>query len=218
MYKTEIIVVRHGESLGNRNRIFAGQTDVDLTERGYEQAAATAQYLSSEKIDAVYSSDLVRAYNTALPHAKRRGLDVIAVRGLREINIGILEGADIRLVTKRRGAAFSRYWTTDFGFFAFAGGESTEECGKRFYRTLETIARENIGRRILVASHAAVIRAFWGRISNISPMELGRKIPFASNASVSRVDYEGDVFVPKSYSENGHLSSVGFIDNTVKLC
>ncbi|MBQ8322111.1 MAG: histidine phosphatase family protein [Clostridia bacterium] len=216
--KTEIFLIRHGESCGNKNRIFAGQTDVDLTERGYEQAQVTADYLASEKIDAIYSSDLVRAYNTAIPHAKMRGLDVIASKGLREINIGIMEGADIRLVTKRRGEAFSRYWTTDFGFFAFADGESTVECGERFYKALETIALENSGRRILVASHAAVIRAFWGKICRISPMELGRRIPFASNASVSRVDYEDGIFIPKSYSENEHLSSVGFIDNKAKLC
>lgn len=75
-FNTILLLVRHGESLGNARREFLGHTNKDLSELGYKQAEKTAEYLSKVKIDAVYSSDLIRAHNTALPHAKLRNLPV----------------------------------------------------------------------------------------------------------------------------------------------
>ena len=209
MEKTEILIVRHGESFGNRERIFAGHFDVDLTERGYLQAEATADFLKHEKIDAIYSSDLKRAYNTALPHAFLRGLKVNTSKELREISLGILEGADIKLIAKRRGPSFLKYWTDDFGLFAFLGGESTIEAGERFFDALTHIAKKHTGQRVLVAAHAGVIRAFWGKVCRIEPVRLGVQIPFAANASVNRVIFDSGEFIPISYSENQHLIEKG---------
>ena len=79
---TEIVIIRHGESLANKERIMIGQSDYDLSDRGREQAAATAEFLKNEHFDAIYSSDLCRAYNTALPNAKLRGLEIITDEGL----------------------------------------------------------------------------------------------------------------------------------------
>ena len=76
--KTRLILIRHGESLGNSKRIILGHTDWDLSELGYRQAALAADALADRKVDAVYSSDLIRAYNTVLPMARSRGLSVIA--------------------------------------------------------------------------------------------------------------------------------------------
>ena len=73
---TKIIIVRHGESLGNLNQIMLGHTNIDLAPRGYIQAEACAEYLKNEQIDVVYSSDLIRAYHTAEPHAQLRGLQI----------------------------------------------------------------------------------------------------------------------------------------------
>ena len=86
--ETKIIIIRHGESLANAKRIYLGHTDWDLSEKGKEQARQVAEYLSDEKIDVIYSSDLIRAYNTALPHAQRRGMKIIKSRGLREVYLG----------------------------------------------------------------------------------------------------------------------------------
>ena len=76
-YDTVLLLIRHGQSVGNLNYEFLGHMDKDLSELGYAQAARTAEFLSGEQIDMVYSSDLMRAHNTALPHAKIRGLDVV---------------------------------------------------------------------------------------------------------------------------------------------
>ena len=91
-FNTHIFLVRHGQSIGNEKREFLGHTDKDLSSLGYEQAARTAEFLAYEDIDVVYSSDLIRAYNTAIPHADMRNLKVIPEKALREIFAGKWEG------------------------------------------------------------------------------------------------------------------------------
>ncbi len=62
---TKLILIRHGESVANRNHIFVGHTDVELEEKGVKQAELTAQYVYENfKVDKVYASDLKRAYET----------------------------------------------------------------------------------------------------------------------------------------------------------
>ena len=90
--KTTLYLVRHGESIGNLQHRFLGHTNLDLSPRGYLQANATFEYMKGFQIDAVYSSSLMRAVNTVLPHAKHRGLEVIPMDALREVYIGIWEG------------------------------------------------------------------------------------------------------------------------------
>lgn len=207
----KIIIVRHGESYGNSLRIMAGHTDVALTERGIAQAEMTARALADERIDAVYSSDLSRAIDTAKPHAERRGLEVRLEPLLREIYLGDYEGMKIADVEERIDPDFSTYWGEGFGTYQFPGGENAPEAGERFYAALLKIAEENEGKTVLVATHAAVIRAFFGKIRGISPEELGREIPFPINASYSTVEYAGGSFLPIEFSVSEHLCGVGFL-------
>ena len=72
MKETTLILVRHGQSIGNATRVYLGHTNLGLTERGKMQAQLTAERLRDEKIDAIYSSDLKRAHDTAMPHAEMR--------------------------------------------------------------------------------------------------------------------------------------------------
>ena len=70
--KTKLIVVRHGYSVTNVTNTFAGNLDVELNEIGIMQAEKAGEYLKKYKIDKIYSSDLVRAYKTALPIAEKQ--------------------------------------------------------------------------------------------------------------------------------------------------
>ena len=74
-YQCLVYLVRHGESVGNLNKVVLGHTDLSLTDKGREQAALTADYLCEVDFCAIYSSDLKRALETALPHSKIHGLD-----------------------------------------------------------------------------------------------------------------------------------------------
>ena len=208
--RTKLIIIRHGQSLGNATRTFLGHTDLDLSEHGYKQAEVTADFLKNEKIDLIYSSDLKRAYNTAVPHAKLRNMNIISSTNLRELYVGEWEGMRIEdIIAKWGREVYENDWFGNFGTFCFPSGESIKEGGERFYKEVLRIASENQGKTILLTAHAAVIRAFWGIISDIPWEFLAEKLPFASNASFSVAYYENDTIIPDIYSYDEHLSEVG---------
>ena len=229
--KIKIILVRHGQSIGNQTRVFLGHTDLDLSELGYKQANATAEYLKNEKIDKIYSSDLIRAYNTALPHAKIRNMQVIPNKNLREAYVGSWEGMNVDDIIEKWGReVFVDQWKNNFGLFSFPGGESIKGAGERFYNEILSICNDfllnmahnyhksannsdaegqNDEITILIASHAAVIRSFWSIISDVAFDELADKIPFPTNASYSICYYEKGKITPFSYSNDDHLFDVG---------
>ncbi len=209
MSKTEFILVRHGESLGNAISVILGHTDLDLSEHGHKQAQATADYLSGEKIDEIYSSDLLRAYNTALPHAKMRNLEVKTSKMLREMLVGEWENLSVSYVREKYGDMYDKQWHGGFGTFTFPGGENVIEAGKRFAAEMAKIAEENPEKTVLVAAHAAVIRSFWAIISELPPEKIATELPFPTNASYSLLKYENGKFTPEKYSCDAHLAEVG---------
>ena len=204
--KTRMILIRHGESLGNAKRIILGHTDWDLSDLGRHQATLTAEALADRKVDAVYSSDLLRAYNTVLPMATSRGLAVIPDRGLREQFIGEWEGRSVEDIADSYGDLYHVEWCRHFGTFKAPGGESIVELGERIYRTLVGIAEKNEGRTLIIGLHAAAIRAFWGRMCGIKPEDLADAFPFPTNASYSEIDFEDGAFTPVSFSCDKHLA------------
>ena len=92
METTRILLVRHGQSQGNAERRFGGHSPTPLSELGFKQAEATARALAVEKVTAVYSSDLLRAVQTAEPLARATGLEVNRTNALRERSVGRMEG------------------------------------------------------------------------------------------------------------------------------
>lgn len=206
--KTEIIVVRHGESLGNSKRIMLGLTDLDMSPRGYEQVQACADFLANEKIDAIYSSDLLRAYNTAVPHARLRGLNIITDKRLREMHVGRWENRPFAEIAEKESETY-REWREKFGTVVFPGGESVAEAGERFNSAIIDIAGKNLGKTVLVTTHAGVLRSFWGQLLGLDLDKIGAGIPFAVNASVSRLSYEDGRLIPVEYSTHHFLSEIG---------
>ena len=207
---TKIILIRHGQSLGNASKVFLGHTDMDLTEQGYIQAQTTAEYLKNEKIDVIYSSDLIRAYNTAVPHAKIRNIDVKTSKNLREMYVGAWENCKLEDILAKWGREmFINEWQNNFGLFTFPEGESIKDGGFRFYNEVLSIAKANIGKTILICAHAAVIRSFWSIINHVEWSDLVSKVPFPTNASFSIAYFDGNDIIPDIYSFDSHLSEVG---------
>lgn len=208
-YPTKLLIIRHGESLGNATRSFLGHTDLDLSERGFLQAQRTAEYLEREQIDVVYSSSLIRAYNTALPHAKIRGLEVIKSDELKEIYAGAWEGLKVDEIIEKYGEKFTVDWRLNFGTFSSVPSmESVPSLAVRILNEMQRIAKENLNKTILVASHAAAIRSFFGKISEIPADELCARLPFPTNASVTVVYFDGERLIPGEYSHDSHLVDI----------
>ena len=204
-YDTRIILLRHGQSIGNADFRFLGHTDLDLSPLGYEQAKRTCELLKNEKIDAVYSSPLIRAYNTALPHAQLRGIAVNKDRSFIEMYAGEWENLLVDEIKERYGDMYTGPWKNNFGTFTIPGGEDCDSVRNRFYSGLEGLAKAHRGQTVLVGSHAAAIRCVWGKICGIEPEALAELVPFPYNASVSVVYYNGDALVPGVYSYKEHL-------------
>ena len=209
MSETKLILIRHGESLGNASRTLLGHTDLDLSELGYRQAECTAKALQNVKIDCIYSSDLKRAYNTAVPHARLRGMEVKGVKALRELYLGDWEGKSVEEVVVTYGNVYEKEWTERYGTFRMPNGESTQEAGVRFYNECVKIASMHKGGTMLVVAHAAVIRSFCAKVMEISPEEVAQKLPFPSNASYSEVYFDGVGFKIGRFSVDEHLADVG---------
>src|SRR3977135_1172129 len=89
---THILLIRHGQSEGNAERRFGGHTATPLSALGRSQALATARALKTEKINAIYSSDLTRAREAAAPLAELTGLRIRASDSFRERSVGVMEG------------------------------------------------------------------------------------------------------------------------------
>lgn len=206
---TKIILQRHGESVANTMHIFAGWSDFPLSEKGTLQARVAAEALKNERIDAVYSSDLSRAYSTALPHAELRGITVEQRPALREINLGAWEAKTREYLYKNYPYEAGYIWLEYFGLFRAPDGESAPAAGERFLNELLAIAKENEGRTVLVAAHAAVIRLCWGRLLGYENHELGKRLPFSANASFSFLTYEDGRLIPERYSVDDHICGIG---------
>ena len=195
---TKFYVVRHGESVGNLHRICLGHTDLDLTELGLMQAEKTADALSDVNFDAIYSSDLVRAVHTAEPHAIKRGLEINKNADFRELYFGNWENASVLMLKEKFHDEFMIGWRQNFGTFTAPEGESVVEMAQRMVEGVKNIAKEYPGETILITSHAAAIRALWGKISGYKPCEWAEAYPFPTNASYSVLEYNGEAIKPIS--------------------
>ena len=205
---TKIYIIRHGESVGNLHRICLGHTDLDLTELGLEQAKRTAEALENVDFAAIYSSDLQRAVHTAEPHAQKRGLAVNTMSDFRELYFGNWENASVLMLKEKFHEQFMIGWRQNFGTFTAPEGESVVAMAERMAEGMKKIASQHRGETILVTSHAAAIRALWGKISGYKPSEWADAFPFPTNASYSVLKYDGESLKPLSYSNDSHLGEL----------
>lgn len=147
---TTILLARHGETDWNLEGRVQGHADRPLNETGRRQASALADELEGARVDAVYASDLLRAYETARVVADRRGLGVTAVPDLREKDFGSWEGLTDLEVLRRFPDARRGHW---------GDGETEDELKRRVIAALRRIAATHPGGHVLVVSHGGPLRA-----------------------------------------------------------
>lgn len=202
----KLIIVRHGNSKGNYERIFIGQTDWGLSPLGEEQVERLTKYLEQFHIDEVYSSDLSRAYNTVLPTAQRLGLTVHKERGLREIYAGEWETVSFTELPVRFPESYNTF-QTNIGHAHPEGGETIVEVFERIKSTLERIVAENDGKTVLIGTHATAIRVmnclwYGDTIENL------QKYNWISNAAACHVEYEDGKYRVVEYGHDKHLEGL----------
>ncbi len=144
---TTILLARHGETDWNRTGRFQGHADPPLNDAGRAQARELADRLRDTPFDAVYTSDLRRAHQTAEIVAASHGVPVVADPGLREVDIGSWSGLTRAEVEQRFPGAEHH------------DGESRADHLARVLETVERIARAHPDGRILIVSHGGSLRA-----------------------------------------------------------
>jgi broad specificity phosphatase PhoE len=152
---TRILLARHGETDWNRLGRWQGHADPPLNEKGRHQAAELAARLAGDGVTAIYSSDLMRASQTAAVVADRLGLDVVEDRGLREIDVGSWSGLTRAEVEQRFPVGYARWLGGEIGH----DGETREQLTERVVGAVRRIAAEHPDGTVLVVTHGGAIRA-----------------------------------------------------------
>ena len=156
MTATKLFLVRHGQSAGNAEGRFGGHSATPLSELGQEQARLTANALAKENINAVYSSDLLRAVQTAEPLAKKLGLEIITSAALRERNVGVLEG--LTFDESKEAHPNDYYALVNRNIHhVITEGESYRNLLNRITAELRDILRRHRGERIAIFTHTGAL-------------------------------------------------------------
>jgi broad specificity phosphatase PhoE len=164
---TELLIARHGETDWNREQRWQGHADPPLNELGRAQADELAEALAGEELEAIYSSDLRRAFETAEIVGRRLGLPVTSDPDLREIDVGSWSGLT-------REQLEGREWD----------GESKELHGRRVLEAVRRIAAQHPEGRVLVVTHGGSLR----RVFETVAAESERPAP--ANCEVYRLPLE----------------------------
>jgi probable phosphoglycerate mutase len=153
---TTILLARHGETDWNSERRWQGHADQPLNDAGRAQAHELAESLAGRGIDAIYSSDLVRAHETAHIVAVELDLPVEVDSGLREVDVGDWAGRVHSEIERIDPEGFRRWRAGGKGW---SGGESYEQMGERVVASVLRIAGRHPGETLLMVTHGGSIRA-----------------------------------------------------------
>ncbi len=209
----DIYLVRHGETESNRERRYLGWTESPLSTLGLRQAERTAYFLAGERINALYCSDLNRAFHTARVIGKSCALQPEPCSLLREIHFGQWEGLTFDEIEKAWGDRISR-WLDDPYHHAAPGGESLKEVCSRMHAFLEDLnSLPSAGQRIAAVSHGGSIRALLFKVLGLD--RSGFWDIKIDNASVSLIRKEGDHFKVIYYNRTHHLGDGNQIEEGV---
>jgi len=169
---------------------FQGATDIPLSEHGRQQAVQLGKRLATLKFDAIYTSDLLRAYETAKIiaslHSLSNDIAIVTLPALRELNFGVWEGLTITEIKKLFAYEIKQWWENPFSI-RIKGGETYSELIERSVNAIkEIIARHKDG-QVVVVSHGGPIRSIVGSFLGMDLTKYWRL--GLHNGSLSIIDF-----------------------------
>ena len=199
---TRIIAIRHGETAWNVDTRIQGQLDIGLNETGRWQAQRLALALAGEPIQAIYASDLLRAWDTALSISNAIGLAVHTVEGLRERGFGMFEGKTF-LEIEARWPEQAMRWRKREPAFEPEGGESLLGFRERITQTTHTLAAQHSGEQIVLVAHGGVMDVLY-RAATRQEIQAPRTWDLG-NAAINRLLWTPDGLSLVGWADTLHL-------------
>jgi len=203
-----LTLIRHGPTEWNVTRRFQGRTDLPLSERGRAHAVAIAEALREETIDALYSSDLARAMETASAIAEPHAIAVVPDARLREFDFGAWEGLTWDEIVAANPHLAGR-GSTAAKLYAPQGGESFEQVGARVESFFSEARDRHSGGRIVVVTHAGPLHAalsLLGREHGIPSDNLSLRF---TPGGITRIAFEPDGARLVELDSRHHLEAKG---------
>ncbi len=151
-----VLLIRHGVTDWNIERRWQGVVDVPLNDEGRRQAQLLADHLKAHSIDAIYSSDLARAWDTAVVIGQGVGVPPQADQRLRETNAGVFQGLTGDEVNRRYPRELAQF-NSNYMDFVIPNGESQRQVQTRAYAAFQEIVARG-GKEIALVSHGGTIR------------------------------------------------------------
>ena len=211
MSETVLTVVRHGETTWNAEGRIQGHLDIPLSDTGLAQAAAIGQRLGTEAFDAIFSSDLERALQTARPIARHPGQTILREARLRERHLGVLQGLTGEEAVVRQPHAWGAFKARN-PEAALEGGETLGEFSQRVVGLLEELLSAHEGSRLLLVTHGGVLDAAYRHATGM-PLNALRDFPIY-NASVNVLRHRGGAWAVESWGDVSHLPQELAMDDT----
>jgi broad specificity phosphatase PhoE len=153
--RTELFIIRHGETDWNRESIFRGIYDIPLNEIGRQQARLAAEALAGEQLNAAYTSPLSRAVETAAIVLESHGLTAVPIDGLMDFNYGDWTGLRDDVVAERWPQERAQ-WMEEPHALHVPGGDTLDEVFQRAFGAMEAIAVEHDGHSVALFAHRVV--------------------------------------------------------------
>ena len=211
MSDTVLTLVRHGETEWNAAGRIQGHLDIPLSDTGLAQAEAIGRRLGGQAFDAILSSDLERAWQTARPIVRHSEQTILRDARLRERHLGVLEGLVGEEAAIRQPHAWGAFKARD-PEAALEGGETLGEFSRRVVGLIDELLRAYAGSRILLVTHGGVLDAAYRHATGM-PLNTLRNFPIY-NASVNVLRRRDGVWNIESWGDVSHLPQELAMDDT----
>jgi broad specificity phosphatase PhoE len=197
-----VLLIRHGQTDWNVAGRWQGFEQTSLNEEGLQQAHTLANYLRDHSINAIFSSDLPRAFQTASILAAAFGLTPQPDPRLRELNLGAFQGLTYEQIQVTYPHVIDA-WRADWMGYPVPNGESRLQMQNRAYQAWESIVRQPWGPEVAVVSHGGTIKLLLMKLfeqdsATIRHVEL-------PNTSISTVERAGEIWRVASLGRTPHL-------------
>ena len=200
---TRICFVRHGETDWNIEQRMQGHIDLALNANGEAQAVAAGRYFASLQASALYSSDLLRARQTAQAVSDALHLPIILLPALRERHFGRCEGMTFDEIAAKYGEDARAIEHRDPDYVTPKGGESIRQHQARILDCVGGLVSAHPGQTIVVVTHGGVLDVIYRRVHGLPP-ETPRTYPIP-NTGINWVSIDGEQWSIEHWGDTEHL-------------